>query len=352
MHPILQSWRRFLTWAAVWIPFGMILVLVAHFSGRMGMAEAAAVMGPPVAVLSFVCLAPYYVCKALPLRSAQPRKLMVNHGGAAVVLSIGVVLIGRFSALLWTPTFPGVEDRFRDAAPILMVMVLLIYEMSVALHYAALELEASRRAELLARDAQLKALKAQVNPHFLFNSLNSISALTSIDAAEARRMCIGLAEFLRTSLRLGERVSIPFSEELALTGMYLDVERVRFGDRLRVAHDIDEACGPCEVPALIIQPLVENAVKHGIAMMAEGGEIAMTGRYDQGLLRFRISNPFDPEAPSAGRNGIGLVNIRERLESRYGSAARLEIAADERTYRVTLTLPAKQQKTQTTRTTS
>jgi LytS/YehU family sensor histidine kinase len=190
-----------------------------------------------------------------------------------------------------------------------------------------MELEASKRNEILAREAQLKALKAQVNPHFLFNSLNSISALTTIDAGEAREMCIRLADFLRTSLRLGERSSIPFSEEMALTKMYLDVEQVR-----------------CDVPALIIQPLIENAVKHGIAMMAEGGEIALSGRRDRDLLRFTITNPYDPEAPSTGRNGLGLRNIRERLESRYGNAAKLEITAEERLYRVVLTLPAKESK--------
>ncbi len=341
MHPILQDWRRFLTWAAIWIPFGSILVLVAHFSGRMGIAEAAAAMSAPIGVLSFVCLAPYYVCKSLPLRSANRGKLALNHFAAAFLLSAAVILIGRFSALMWVATFPGVERRFFEAAPILFVVVVLIYEMSVALHYAAMELEASRRAELLAREAQLKALKAQVNPHFLFNSLNSISALTAIDAAEARRMCIGLADFLRTSLRLGERASIPFSEEIALSRMYLDVEKVRFGSKLQVRQDVDPACDSCEVPALIIQPLVENAVKHGIAMMAEGGEIGIEGRHEHGLLRFRITNPFDPDAPSGGRNGIGLANIRERLESRYGSAARLEIAATERSYTVTLTLPAR-----------
>ncbi len=339
MHPILRDWRRFLTWIAVWIPFGSILVVVAHFSGRMPLGEASAVMALPIGVLSFVCLAPYYVCKALPLRSAKGSKLALNHMLAAVLLSGAVILIGRFSAILWAATYPGAERRVSEAAPILFVMVLLIYEMSVALHYAALELEASRRAELLAREAQLKALKAQVNPHFLFNSLNSISALTSIDPAEARRMCIGLADFLRTSLRLGERATIPFSEELALSRMYLDVEKVRFGSRLRVAQTVDPSCGDCPVPALLIQPLVENAVKHGIAMMAEGGEIGISAQRERGLLRFRITNPFDPEAPSGGRNGIGLANIRERLESRYGSGARLEIVADERSYAVTLTLP-------------
>ena len=336
MHPILRSWRRFLIWMGAWIPLGAVLVLVTLLSGHLTFAESLAVMSPVVIVLAFVCLSPFYVCRSLPLRSVSGIRIVAHHLGAAIILSGCVMLIGRLMASL-----VGVSERFGAAVPVLAVIVLMIYLMAVALHYAALEFENSRRAEVLAREAQLRALKSQVNPHFLFNSLNSISALTSIDAGQAREMCIRLADFLRTSLRLGERVTIPFAEELALTRMYLDVEQVRFGGRLRLTQDMDPACSDCDVPALLIQPLVENAVKHGIAMMAEGGEIAMSGRRDNDLLRFTITNPFDPEAPSEGRNGLGLRNVRDRLESRYGGAARMEIQVDERLYRVALTLPVR-----------
>jgi two-component system, LytTR family, sensor histidine kinase AlgZ len=336
MHPVLQSWRRFLVWMAAWLPLGAILVLVAHLSGGLTLPESTLVLAPAILVLAFVCLSPFYVCRSLPLRSASGSKILVNHVAAALILSGCVMLVGRFTASLL-----GLGRRFGAAVPMLAVIVLMIYLMAVALHYAALELEASRHSEILAREAQLKALKSQVNPHFLFNSLNSISALTAVDPAEARVMCIRLADFLRTSLRLGERVTIPFEEEMALTRMYLDVEQVRFGTRLRVKQDVDAACSDCDVPALLIQPLVENAVKHGIAMMAEGGEIVMSGQRDGDWLRFTITNPFDPEAPSVGRNGLGLRNIRERLESRYGGGARMEIKVENCSYRVALTLPVR-----------
>jgi len=344
MHPFLRDWRSFAIWMAAWIPIGPVIAIVWHYSGDVRIVETAAVLVPVTLVLSFVCLSPYYMCRTLPLRSASKPNIAISHITAAMILVGGVMLVGHFTATLLNPRFPGLTARFREASPVLALVFLLIYEISVALHYAGMELEASKRAEILAREAQLKALKAQVNPHFLFNSLNSISALTSIDAGEAREMCIRLADFLRTSLRLGERSSIPFSEELALTRMYLDVEQVRFGGRLRLRQDVDSDCNQCDVPALIIQPLVENAVKHGIAMMAEGGEIALSGRRERDLLRFTITNPYDPEAPSTGRNGIGLRNIRERLESRYGKAAKLEIEVDERMYRVMLILPAKETK--------
>jgi signal transduction histidine kinase len=324
---------------AAWIPLGAILVLVVHLSGRLTVLESLAVMTPAIVVMAFVCLSPFYVCRSLPLRSTPREKILINHLTAALILTGGVMLVGRFAASLLTPSFERLDQRFGSAVPVLAVVVLMIYFVAVALHYAALELEASRRAEIYAREAQLKALKAQVNPHFLFNSLNSISALTTIDAGQAREMCVRLADFLRTSLRLGERVTVSFAEEMALMKMYLDVEQVRFGGRLRLKQEIDPACSDCDVPALLIQPLVENAVKHGIAMMAEGGEIFLSGQRDHDWLRFSISNPYDPEAPSTGRNGLGLRNIRDRLESRYGGSARMDIKVEERLYSVMLTLP-------------
>src|SRR5437870_5640660 len=161
----------------------------------------------------------------------------------------------------------------------------LLYLVSVGLHYAALAAEASRQAErraaearTLVREAELLSLRIQLNPHFLFNSLHSIAALTTLDGARAREMCMRLAEFLRSSLGLGGRETVPLGEELALARSYLEVEQVRFGERLRVDEDIEPACEGCAIPALLLQPLMENAVKHGIAGMVQGGVIRLAVR--------------------------------------------------------------------------
>lgn len=340
MHPLLKHWRRSLLYLGAWLEFGVILGFIAASSGNVARLGGIALGIPMAIVLGILCLAPYYVCRSVPLRAATWRKMAQHHLIDMVVASAAVVLAGRLLASLLSPVWPGLDNLLAAVTPVLTVFVALAYLLSIALHYTFHEIESSRRAELLAREAQLKALKAQINPHFLFNSLNSISALTSIDPARAREMCIGLADFLRASLRLGERDTVPFSEELALTNMYLDVEQARFGKRLRLVRDIDSACDACEVPALLIQPLVENAVKHGIAMMAEGGEILISGHRNHDMLQFRVSNPFDPEAPVQVRNGIGLRNVRARLEARYGSAGNMRVEATERNYEVTLTFPA------------
>jgi len=341
MHPLLQHWRRSLIYLAAWLELGIILGLVAATSGHIARLAGIALGVPMSLLLGFVCLTPYYVCRSVPLHPMAWRRMVQNLLLATVLASSVVILGGRFAAAALASEWPGLDTLFSAATPFLTVFIGLTYLLSIALHYAFHEIESSRRAEVLAREAQLKALKAQINPHFLFNSLNSISALTSVNPARAREMCIGLADFLRASLRLGERDTVPFSEELALTNMYLEVEQARFGKRLRLVRDIDPACNTCEIPALLIQPLVENAVKHGIAMMAEGGEIVISGRRDRDQVRFSVANPFDPEAPVQDRNGIGLRNVRARLEARYGSAAKMQIDATERHYQVTLTFPNK-----------
>ncbi len=339
MHPLLSNWRRALIYLAIWLDLGINLGWIAAATAGLPRLSGIAIAAPMCLVLGFLCLGPYYICRAVPLRPMRWRKFFRHHLPTTVVVYSAVMLVGWVIAGVLPPEWAGMRPLFTKSSVVLAPFISLTYILSIAIHYIFHEIDSSRRSEVLAREAELKALKAQINPHFLFNSLNSISALTSVDPARARVMCVGLADFLRASLKLGERDTVPFREELALTNMYLEVEQARFGNRLRLVRDIDAGCDDCQVPALIIQPLVENAVKHGVAMMAEGGEILLSGRRERNILRFRVANPFDPDSPVQDRNGIGLRNVRERLAARYGSGGKLQIEATERNYEVTLTLP-------------
>lgn len=339
MHPILKSRSGFLLYLAAWIPFGLLFGLMLSVTAHLHWLESASITTPLIFVLVFVCLSPWYTCRGLPLRSTPPWKLVGTHLVAAMCVSAAVLVIARLVVFALNRCFSNLNQRFHFALPVLAGMVVLIYLLSIALHYVLFAVESSRKAEILSREAELKALKAQVNPHFLFNSLNSISALTTIDPGKAREMCIRLSEFLRNSLRLGERTSVPFAEELALTRTYLEVEQVRFGQRLRVSQSFDTGCTDCDVPPLVVQPLIENAIKHGIATLVEGGEISMTGRRTREAVRITIENPFDPDAPEARKNGFGLISVRNRLYARYGETARMDIQVERNRYRVVLTLP-------------
>jgi len=337
MHPLLATRKRLAVYLAAWVPVLALLSLVTWGAG-MPWLQTVGVLAPACGVYAFVCLSPWYIAKAMPLRMSNLVNLTSTFLGAA--LAAGGLLVGcvRLSAATWDKTPP--------AWPLLFGMGVLLYMMSVGAHYTGLAMEASREAErraeearTLAREAELAALRLQLNPHFLFNSLHSISALATMDGARAREMCIRLADFLRSSLGLGSRETISLREEVALAKSYLEVEQVRFGNRLRVEAEIATSCEECSVPPLLLQPLVENAVKHGIAGLVEGGAIRLSAERSGGDVAITLENGFDAEMPATRSLGIGLSHVRRRLEVRYGSEAVVSAGAEGEVYRVTLRFP-------------
>jgi LytS/YehU family sensor histidine kinase len=223
-----------------------------------------------------------------------------------------------------------------------------LYAMSLAIHYLVLAFEASREAErrvlesqVSTREAELRALRAQLNPHFLFNSLNSINALVSSDPEGARRMCESLGDFLRRTLALGARESVTLEEELSLVDRYFAIEHVRFGDRLRVRRAVADGAERCLVPPLLLQPLVENAVKHGVAQRLEGGTIEIDAAVTDGVLRLTVENEADDDAAARKGEGVGLENVRRRLDALSFRDTRLDARRENGRFRVALTLPAR-----------
>jgi LytS/YehU family sensor histidine kinase len=226
--------------------------------------------------------------------------------------------------------WPALTPAFRLAAPTLFGFGFFLYLLAMAASYLAAAFAISQEAEkrglelqVLAREAELRALRAQIDPHFLFNSLQSISALTTMDAAAARRMCLLLADFLRDTLSLGARERIAVSQELALARRFLEIEQVRFGSRLEMAIDAGRETESDEVPPLVLQPLVENAVTHGVAHVLEGGVVRIHAARQMTRLVLTVDNPCDADRPAGRGTGLGLRNVRERLESEYGPDARL-----------------------------
>ena len=316
---------------AAWIPLGAVLTALLGRPGAYSMAEAAALSFPLALVFAFLGLSAWYPCRSLPLVKGRAALLAVSHGTAALVTSGVWVLLGAGIARLLdlVPSFSGVTDGYDAQILPLFAVGVLLYLLSVALHYVLLSFEATREAErreatqsLLAREAQLKALKSQVQPHFLFNCLNSISALAGSDPPRAREMCVKLGDFLRQSLAVGEKASIPVAEEMSLAKSYLEVEQVRFGKRLSVEEEVNPSGKDCLVPPLLLQPLVENAVVHGISTLAEGGSVRMEASRAGNRLRIVIENPYDPESPALRpHGGLGLKIVRDRLAALYGGEA-------------------------------
>ncbi len=346
MHPVFASARRLLLYIVAWQLPAFLLSYLLMVSARLSLLEVTLLCAPLCMVYAIACLSPWYLCRVLPLRKGPALKILAYHLVAAAVAAFFWTRLARFLASLLDSYHPGFEHRLTPHVPLFFGVGVLLYGLAVALHYTYLQFESAREAierehalRVLAREAELKALKAQINPHFLFNCLNSISALTSVDPGQAREMCIRLSDFLRNTLRLGERTSIPFGDELALVRTYLDVEQVRFGSRLRVEQDIGELCDRCVVPPLLLQPLVENAVKHGIASLVDGGFIRIRAHVSNEVLRVSVENDFDPDNPSPKRSGLGLANVRNRIETRHGNRGHMNVAVTGTLHRVDLELP-------------
>lgn len=347
MHPILRNFRALTLYLAAWGPVSAILIYLFVSLGGLTWARAAVLAIPLCLIFAFVCLSAWYSCRTIPLDNSGS---WLAHLATAMVASLFWILIARMFANLLSSseTFSGLELQLASVYRILFGTGVLLYMLAIALHYVLLSNEAAHNAEKremeaqsLARDSELKALKTQVNPHFIFNCLNSISALTSSDPGTAREMCIRLGEFLRKTLGLGEKSQIALGEELELVHAYLAVEQIRFGGRLRLEENTDSGVLGFSVPPLLLQPLVENAVRHGIATLAEGGWIRIEIKNGSPKdLSIRIENNFDPEAPKRGGANIGLKNVRQRIDTTYGGRARFDVRTDGEQFKVALELPA------------
>jgi LytS/YehU family sensor histidine kinase len=179
------------------------------------------------------------------------------------------------------------------------------------------------------KEAELRALKSQVNPHFIFNSLNSLRALIDENPTRAREAVTQLANLLRYSLQSGQLETVPFEDELRIVNDYLALEQVRHEERLRVKLDVAPETLTLPIPPLLLQTLVENAVKYGISTRPEGGEIAILARRENDALMLRVTNPGELRAPALWRRststGVGLRNAAERLRLLFGERATLQL---------------------------
>jgi len=281
---------------------------------------------------------------ALPLRQLVPRVL-----GAMLLLSGAYTAVGDLVIFLGVidPIGMALEDYWSLSrvlvslfgSSMLMFMWLAIY-FGVHYFWNYRQAEVDKwKLEAQAETARLKALKLQLNPHFFFNSLNSVRALIAEDPERAQRMVTRLARLLRTTLQVDDVKTVPLEEELSTVQTYLELERVRFEERLQYEIDASEAAVDCPVPFLLVQTLVENGIKHGITERQEGGTITIEADVVNDALRLRVTNPGTLETEEGG---VGLKNARERLQLLFGDEASLTVEnATADTVVATAVLPAR-----------
>lgn len=327
---------------AMWMLYFLITTGLAMLTGSPEQWSYAGRRGI-VVVAGILCTFVLYQL----LQRVQPQSFGARLAvalGAAVPL---VTLYASINLLVFFYWFPGTDaekiiEDVQSKFPVSWETVLILdssirwyffFAVWAALYVAfgyANEMRAlERRANhfrLEAKNAQLRALHYQVNPHFLFNTLNSLSTLVLRGSkAEAESMIMNLASFLRSSLAIDPEQFVSLDEEIALQRLYLDIEQVRFPDRLQVEVTIPKELETACVPVLILQPIIENAIKYGVAPSKGKIAVRLTASSEHGLMVLRIENDIDPNAPApTSGTGLGLGNVRERLLTRYGPAAGCE----------------------------
>jgi sensor histidine kinase YesM len=222
-----------------------------------------------------------------------------------------------------------------------MFYALLVTGYYLLINFRELREKNQREAQLtnLLKEAELNMLRSQIRPHFLFNSLNSISSLTMTNPGKAQEMVIKLSEFMRYSLNLPDTMISTLEKELYHVELYLDIEKVRFGDRLAFEKHIQPETLEWNVPVMILQPLLENSVKYGVYESPETTKILLEARMDDGVLEIKIGNTYDPDAMIKKGTGTGLKNIRARLLNIYGTSSLLKIDQAEKYFEVILRIP-------------
>ncbi|TAN08567.1 MAG: sensor histidine kinase [Rhodanobacteraceae bacterium] len=284
-------------------------------------------------VVWLALLASLLLCRLSPLLVRWRRPLAYPLAWCALLALVAVAsaLVAWLDHALGTALTPASSARFVAGNTVLGALLA-----AALLRYFYVLAEWRARLAAVAR-AQFDALQARIRPHFLYNSMNTVAALVRVDPDAAERTVEDLSELFRASLGADGKSST-LGAELALIDRYLAIEQLRLGERLRVVRELDGLPAELEMPALLLQPLVENAVYHGIQPRRNGGTLRIAGQREAGSVRIEIANPL-PDAAAPARSGHGLESVRRRIAYHYGERGGLETHRGSGEFRVVVRLP-------------
>jgi len=283
------------------------------------------------------------ICVAFGLSLLAPRLAILSHAISALA-ALALVGIITFLCVLLAASAQSIispaDAQTLTPAFAMRIAFIAVLVSAAALRYAYVQRQWALEVQANAR-VKVEALTARIRPHFLFNSMNTLAALIAIDAVRAEQVVEDLSELFRAALKAGE-VDISLAEEIALAQHYLRIEQLRLGERLHVEYDLVDLPSQLKVPSLLLQPLVENAVYHGIQPLAAGGTVRLSVKVSAGIVKITVENPFDArldQGLSTAGNGMALANISARLRLAFGERANLQTRAFEGRYVAILTLP-------------
>ncbi len=346
-HPVLANRVRLIAWWLAWLflSSGQLLLYYFAYNGFTPVSIPDAIVS--MLIYSGIALSLWYPFSFFNTRTTTPAAVISNiFASGAISVTLWALITKLIMSLLlpenndyqlyWEATLP-----YRIGTGIFIYgLVILTYYLFVSLTYLSEKKAREAKLESVVKETELKMLRSQINPHFLFNSLNSISSLTVSDPEKARTMVVKLSDFMRYALSRKDEKPVTLHSELENLRLYLDIEKVRFGERLSIEEKIDPGCLEAKIPVMLLQPLYENAIKHGVYESTETVTITTSVSVSNGYVEMTISNNFDPEAVSAKGTGTGLFNVSRRLELLYGNKAILKTEKQNDIFTVKIYIPA------------
>lgn len=353
MHPFMRSPKQVLMVGLLWSPLCLWVVILHKYLVDAKWTASAVLVIPPMAVKLVTCISVWYVCKVTRLERRNPLKPIITHLTAmAVINGIWLLLIFLYSTILdrifrtdsWGSLFKESLPLFLGVGVSMYFIAALIYYLALANEQISVNEKEILKQRLFAGEAELKALKSTIHPHFLFNGLNMISPLIRQAPERAQTFVTQLSDFLLYSLRYGKKQQVTVRDEVDHIANYLAVEKERLGERLTVDLSVDGEILDRPLLPLTLLPLVENAVKHGIQQCLEGGTISVhINRVGQDL-QVTIKNPYDIPAHKTKGEGLGLETLRKRIHVYYGREAMLSVQKDNTFFQVSLRIPSGEEK--------
>ncbi len=345
-HPLTNNYRLLVFYAMFWGVIGTINLLLLVLWYNVPLTFAFLDTGSTYILYPLLGSSIWYSIRYNNLEDSSVGRLLIFHFIAATFLCAIWVTLGY---AICNPFITAGDDYLNNLLPskiflgYFMYIVFLVFFYAVN-YYQSLKEKIKKESEYktLIREAELQALKSQINPHFLFNSLNSISSLTVSNPEKAQEMVINLSTFMRYSLVHNEKELVPFSRELENIKLYLSIEKVRFGKKMNAEFEIDSHCLDAEIPNMILQPLFENAIKYGVYETTEQVTLKTTCNCEGNVLKINIVNDYDSSTIKRKGEGIGLRNIRKRMEIIYNMPDLMQITDHKTSFEVQLIIPQKQ----------
>jgi len=344
-NPILKSPKNFLLYLLFALALVALYINLIIFESKLDSAIAVIDVLVFNLLLTGIGINYWFSAKYLSIENTKIPKIILSHILGGIFVTIFWLITGYFIALSLIDDQASYSTFFFATIKLRGIIGLLHYFLLTAfyyivIYYSSFQEKLIRETELknLVTEAELRSLKFQINPHFIFNALNSISALTELDPKRARQMIIKLADFLRYTLANNDRQKNSLSEELKNIKLYLDIEKIRFEDKFEFVEEIDEACKNTEIPSMILQPLFENAIKHAVYETLDKVIIRLKCEPIENFLKISLTNNFEGESHKKGA-GVGLRNIKERLSLIYHQDNLLEVKKENGTFTVNIFIP-------------